>query len=66
MRDHSETRDHAVERLQAARADRDRHSEQCDAARGSTGELPAFTELHAAEEQFAAREAWLAWIDRGY
>jgi hypothetical protein len=34
--------------------------------RGSSNELPAFTQLEAAEEQFAAREAWLKWIDRGY
>lgn len=66
MREQSETRDHAVQRLQAARADRDSHSEQYDAARGSPGELPACTELRASEEQFAAREAWLAWIDRAY
>jgi hypothetical protein len=43
---------------------RARQSDHYDAARGSHDELPAYTELQAAKEQFAAREAWLAWIDR--
>ena len=34
--------------------------------RGSFEELPALTALEAAEDQFAAREAWLKWIDRDY
>ena len=51
----------AAERFDAARDDRNRRSEEYEAARGSSTELPAFTELQAAEEQFAAREAWLKW-----
>ena len=51
----------AVDRLDAARDDRDRRVGDYEAARGSSAELPAFTELKAAEEQFAAREAWLKW-----
>ena len=66
MTDDSRSRDHAVERLQTARERRDRSSEQYDAARESPGELRAFTELQAAIDQFAAREAWLAWVDRDY
>ena len=66
MSDDSRSRDHAVERLQTARERRDRSSNQYDAARESPGELRAFTELQAAIDQFAAREAWLAWVDRGY
>jgi hypothetical protein len=66
MTDISRSRDHAVERLQTARERRDRSSEQYDAARDSPGELRAFTELQAALDQFAAREAWLAWVDRDY
>ena len=66
MSDDSRSRDHAVERLQTARERRDRSSDQYDAARESPGELRAFTELQAAIDQFAAREAWLAWIDRDY
>ena len=59
--------DHAAaERFDAARDDRDRRADEYEAARGSSAELPAFTELKAAEEQFAAREAWLKWIEREY
>jgi hypothetical protein len=39
---------------------------QYDDARGSPRELAAYTELQAAVDQFAAREAWLVWLDRGY
>jgi hypothetical protein len=63
MREQSETRSHAVERLQTARDRLDRHSERHDAAAGSSAELPAFTELQAARKELAAREAWLAWVD---
>jgi hypothetical protein len=66
MQDRDDSRAHAVERLQGARERRARCSERYQSARGSRGELPAFTELRAAEEQFAAREAWLRWIDRDY
>ena len=56
--------DHAAsERFDAAREDRDRRAEQYESAKGSSAELPAFTELKAAEEQFAAREAWRKWTE---
>jgi hypothetical protein len=54
----------AVERLRAAREERDRRAAQYDAASGLPGELPAFAELQAAESQLAAREAWLRWTER--
>jgi hypothetical protein len=56
----------AVARFESAREERDRRAEQHEAATGSSSELPAFTELRAAEEQFAAREAWLKWVERDY
>jgi uncharacterized protein YqfB (UPF0267 family) len=62
--DQSESHSSAVERFRAAREERDRRASQFDAASGSSQELPAFTELQAAEEQLAAREAWLKWIER--
>jgi hypothetical protein len=37
-----------------------------DAVRASRIELAAYTELQAAVDQVAAREAWLAWLERGY
>jgi uncharacterized protein YqfB (UPF0267 family) len=62
----SESHSVAAERLNVAREERDRRAGEYDSASGSPDELPAFTELRAAEEQFAAREAWLKWIDRDY
>lgn len=56
----------AVERFEAAREERDRRSEEYQAATGSASELPAFVELQAAQEHFAAREAWVEWLERGY
>ena len=52
-----------VERFEAAREERDRRAGECRAASGSPDELPTFVELKAAEEEFAAREAWLAWTE---
>jgi len=66
MTDQSRSREHALEQLQTARERRERFSRHYDAARGSDRELRAFTELQAAIDQFAAREAWLAWADRGH
>jgi hypothetical protein len=64
--DQDHNREVAVERLQSARQRRDGQVRQYDAARGSRSELAAYTELRAAVEQVAARDAWLAWLDRGY
>jgi hypothetical protein len=66
MQDRDDTRAQAVERLQLAHERRASCSEQYESARGSSKELPAFAELEAAEELFAAREAWLQWVDRDY
>jgi hypothetical protein len=46
-----DVRGEAVARLESARERRNEHSERYDAA---------------AQDQVAAREAWLAWIDRDY
>jgi hypothetical protein len=62
----NETRVEAAERFSAARQDRDRRADEHDAARGSAGELPALSELLAAEDKLAAREAWLKWTERVY
>ena len=64
--DTSESHSGALERFQAAREERDQRAVQYDAASGSPSELAAFTELQAAEERLAAREAWLKWIERDY
>jgi hypothetical protein len=62
----SESHSAAVDRLDGARTERDRRADEYDSASGSPTELSAFTELKAAEDQFAAREAWVKWIDRDY
>jgi hypothetical protein len=59
----SKTDPEGVDRFRAARDERDRRAAQYDAASGSTAELPAFTELQAAEHQLAARTAWLSWTE---
>jgi hypothetical protein len=64
--DRSETHSGAVERFQTARKERDRRAAQYDAASGSPSELSAFTELRRAEEQLAARQAWLKWTERDH
>lgn len=49
--DTSESHSGAVQRFEAAREERDRRAGQYKAASGSPEELPAFTELQAAEGQ---------------
>ena len=56
----------AVERLDAARDERNRRAEQRDDVSDASEELAASAELKAAEEQFAAREAWVEWVERDY
>jgi hypothetical protein len=65
--ENSKSHSDAVERFQAAREERDRRAGLYEAASGSPGgELSAFTELQAAEEQLAARDAWLKWTESDY
>ncbi len=61
--DTSDSHSRAVEQLDAARDERDRRTEQYDAACGSPNELPAFTELQQAQEQLTARRAWVEWAE---
>jgi hypothetical protein len=53
----------AVDRVREAREERDRCAAEYDAVSGSPRELSAYTELQAAEQQLAAREAWLSWAE---
>jgi hypothetical protein len=55
-----------VKRFEAARDERDRRAGEYSAASGSPDELPAFVELKAAEQQLAAREAWLKWTESDF
>lgn len=64
--DRSDSHSGAVEPSQVAREESDQRAAQYDPASGSLRELPAYTKLQAAEEQVAARQAWLKWIERDY
>jgi hypothetical protein len=58
-----EEHDRAVERRDAALAEQHRLTDCRDTAIGTAAELSADVQLHAADEQVAAREAWLRWVD---
>jgi hypothetical protein len=66
VRNHEQRRDVAVERLQRADERRGKYIHQHDSARLSPGEPAPYAELQTAVEQFAAREASLARLERGY
>jgi hypothetical protein len=63
--DMSSTDLETVDWVRAAREERDRRAAEYDAASGSPRELSAYTELQAAEQQLAARTAWLSWTETG-
>ena len=56
----------ATSRLDAARGDQRRLERRRDRSRGGPAELATAADLHAADEQVAAREAWVTWLRRGY
>ncbi len=55
----------AVGRLAEARAERARTSEAFEESRSTPGEASAASSMSAADDQVAAREAWLGWVERG-
>lgn len=56
----------AVDRLDAARHERDRRQDDYDGAQEGRAQVNAAGDLATANEQLAAREAWVGWIERGY
>ena len=56
----------AIERLEVAVDDRERSREESDAAQGGPDERAAAVALAAANEQVAAREAWVRYVEHGY
>ena len=56
----------AIERLELAVDDRERSSKESEAAQGGPDERTAAVALAAANEQLAAREAWVNYIEHGY
>jgi hypothetical protein len=61
-----DVRTRAIERLDLAVDNRERSSEQSKAAQGGPDERTAAVALAAANEQLAAREAWVKYIEHGY
>jgi len=55
----------AVRRLDASMEQRRRLAAACDDVRGTQDEGEAEAALAAGRAQVTAREAWLAWIERG-
>ena len=63
----SQEHDRAVDRLDAALAEQQRLADRYETAIGSGTELSAYVQLHQADEQVMARDAWLKWVDHeGY
>ena len=57
----------AERRLRTALAEQRRSSDRYDAAVGGSARLLAAIGLHAADEEVAARDAWMRWVeDDGY
>jgi hypothetical protein len=56
----------ALRRLDAARGEQRERSDAHDAAQETPGEPAAAGELARADDELAAREAWVKWIERGY
>jgi hypothetical protein len=59
----SEEHDRAAARLNAALAEQHRLADGYVAAVGTSTELSAHIQLHQADEQVRARDAWLKWVD---
>jgi hypothetical protein len=63
MATRTEARDGAARRLRAAIAEQDRLTYRHEEAVGTASEAGADAERRAADEQVAARDAWLRWVD---
>jgi hypothetical protein len=55
----------AVERFEGAKCERDRRADRYEAACGSSQAVSLHRD-ESPEDQFAAREAWLEWVERDY
>jgi hypothetical protein len=55
--------DRAEQRLRTALVEQRRSRERYDAADGGSAYLLAAVGLHAADQEVAARDAWLRWVD---
>ena len=62
----SEGHKEAIRRLEAAKEEQWRRRELDRTAQGIKHQRDAADGLAAADEQVAAREAWVKWVERGY
>ena len=62
----SEGHKDAIRRLDAAQKEQRRLSELDRTAHGTKHRRDAADGLAAADDQVAAREAWVKWVERGY
>jgi hypothetical protein len=63
----AETHARALKRVDAASTARSQIRDEHERAKGTSGELQAQTALRAADDEVAARERWLDWVeDRDY
>ena len=60
-----DTRVRAAERVDAASAERSRLRDQHESANGTSAKLQADVLLRAANNEVAARERWLQWVEEG-
>jgi hypothetical protein len=65
-REGTEAHTAAVRRRDAARSEQHHRRDVEAASRGTSEERSAIHELAAANEELAAREAWVNWVERGY
>ena len=65
-REGTEAHSDAMRRLDDARTEQTEMSDALDESKETSGEPDAAADLSAAKEKVAAREAWLAWVERGH
>jgi hypothetical protein len=53
----------ALERVDTAAQERSRLSDECESAKGTARELRADASLRAANDEVAARQRWLQWVE---
>ena len=60
----SDTQVKATDRLNTALDEQSRLTGRYEAAAGTGSEMSAYSQLREANEQVAAREAWVKWVDK--
>lgn len=65
-REGSEAHASALQRLELARSEQQERSAAHHAAHDTGSEMDTANHLARANEQLAAREAWVQWVERGY